>query len=160
MVATFEEKTDYSVVGTRPIRHDGLDKVTGRAVYGADVKLPGLIWGDVLRTDQVHARILSIDTSEAEKLPGVFAVVTHKDFPIAADVEVETGEEVLNMKRTQDNVMASDKVLYRGHVVAGVAAVDRNTATEAVRRIKVEYETLPPVRNVDEAMAERCADTA
>ena len=81
MVATFEEKTDYSVVGTRPIRHDGLDKVTGRAVYGGDVKLPGLIWGDVLRTDQVHARILSIDTSEAEKLPGVFAVATHKDFP-------------------------------------------------------------------------------
>ncbi len=154
MVATFEEKTDYSVVGTRPIRHDGLDKVTGRAVYGADVKLPGLIWGDVLRTDEVHARILSIDTSEAEALPGVFSVATHKDFPVAADMEVETGEEVLNMKRTQDNVMASDKVLYRGHVVAAVAAVDRNTATEAVRRIKVEYESLPPVRNVDEAMAE------
>ena len=154
MVATFEQKKNFSVVGTRPIRHDGLDKVTGRAVYGGDVKLPGLIWGDVLRTDQVHARILSIDTSEAEALPGVFAVATHKDFPTAADMEVETGEEVLNMKRTQDNVMASDKVLYSGHVVAAVAAVDRNTATEAVRRIKVEYETLQPVRNVDEAMAD------
>ena len=154
MVATFEQKKNFSVVGSRPIRHDGLDKVTGRAVYGADVKLPGLIWGDVLRTEQVHARIVSIDTSDAEAMPGVFAVTTHEDFPTAADMEVETGEEVLNLRRTQDNVMASDKVLYKGHVVAGVAAVDRNTASEAVRRIKVEYEALPPVRNVDEAMAD------
>ncbi len=154
MVATFEQKKNFSVVGTRPIRHDGLDKVTGRAVYGADVKLPGLIWGDVLRTNQVHARIISIDTSVAEAMPGVFAVATHKDFPTAADMEVETGEEVLNLKRTQDNVMASDKVLYQGHVVAAVAAVDRNTASEAVRHIKIEYEALPPVRDVDEATAE------
>ena len=154
MVATFEQKKNFTVVGTRPIRHDGLEKVTGRAIYGADVKLPGLIWGDVLRTEQVHARIVSIDTSQAEALPGVFAVTTHKDFPTVADMEVETGEEVLNLRRTQDNVMASDKVLYKGHVVAGVAAVDRNTAAEAVRRIKVVYEALPPVRNVDEAMAD------
>ena len=72
MVATFEQKKNFTVVGTRPIRHDGLEKVTGRAVYGADVKLPGLIWGDVLRTEQVHARIVSIDTSEAEAMPGRF----------------------------------------------------------------------------------------
>ncbi len=153
MVATFEPKTDYQVVGTRPIRHDGLEKVTGRAVYGADVKLPRLIWGDVLRSEQVHARIKSIDTSEAEAMPGVFAVATHDDFPIAEDREIDTGEDIVNLKRDQSNVMASDKVLYKGHVVAAVAAVDRNTASEAVRRITVEYEPLPPVRDVDEAVA-------
>ncbi len=154
MVATFEPKTDFKVVGTRPIRHDGLDKVTGRAVYGGDVKLPRLIWGDVLRSDQVHARIKSIDTSEAETMPGVFAVATHDDFPTAEDREIDTGEDIVNLKRDQSNIMASDKVLYKGHVVAAVAAVDRNTASEALRRIKVEYEPLPVVRNVDEAMAE------
>ena len=154
MVATFEPKTDFKVVGTRPIRHDGLEKVTGRAVYGADVKLPGLIWGDVLRSDHVHARIKSIDTSEAEAMPGVYAVATHDDFPIAEDREIDTGEDIVNLKRDQSNIMASDKVLYKGHVVAAVAAVDRNTATEAVRKIKVEYEPLPIVRNVDEAMAD------
>ena len=154
MVATFEPKTDFNVIGTRPIRHDGLEKVTGRAVYGGDVKLPRLIWGDVLRTEQVHARIKSVDTSEAETMPGVFAVATHDDFPVAEDRDIDTGEDIVNLKRDQSNIMASNKVLYRGHVVAAVAAVDRNTASEALRRIKVEYESLPPVRNVDEAMAD------
>ena len=79
MVQVFENKTSYNVVGTRPIRHDGIDKVTGRAVYGADVKVPGLIWGEVLRSTEVHARIKSIDTSAAEKMPGVFAVMVHQD---------------------------------------------------------------------------------
>ncbi len=154
VMTTFEQQTDYSVIGTRPIRHDGWDKVTGRAIYGGDVKLPRLIWGDVLRSEHPHARIVSIDTSEAEAMPGVFAVVTHDDFPTGEDREIEAGEDIVNIKRDQSNVMASDKVLYRGHAVAAVAAVDRNTATEAVRRIRVEYETLPPVRDVNEAVAE------
>ncbi|MEX0927598.1 MAG: xanthine dehydrogenase family protein molybdopterin-binding subunit [Dehalococcoidia bacterium] len=153
MVATPEPKQAYKVIGTRPIRHDGLDKVTGKALYGADVRLPGLIWGDLLRSPKVHARIKSIDTSEAEKMPGVLAVVTHNDFPAASAGEIDTGEDVVNFKRDSANIMAADKVLYKGHVVAAVAAVDRNTAQEAVRRIKVEYEDLEPVRNVDEAMA-------
>ena len=151
MVQTFETKTDYSVVGTRPIRHDGLEKVTGRAIYGGDVTVPGLIWGEVLRSPHVHARIKTIDVSAAENIPGVFAVVTHEDFPKKTD---DNGVPRVDSDYGVQNLMAGDKVLYKGHVVAAVAAVDRNTAKEAADLIKVEYELLPPVRNVDEAMAD------
>ena len=75
--------TDYKVVGTRPIRHDGADKVTGRAKYGADFQMTGLLQGKVLRSPHAHARIMSIDTSKAEAYPGVKAVVTVKDLPIS-----------------------------------------------------------------------------
>ncbi|MDA0231857.1 MAG: xanthine dehydrogenase family protein molybdopterin-binding subunit [Chloroflexi bacterium] len=153
MVQTYEPKSDYKVVGTRPIRHDGLDKVTGRAVYGADVKVPGLIWGEVLRSPHAHARIKSIDTSAAEAAPGVYAVATNADFPDPRAGEIDSGEDVVNFERDTKNLLAKDKVLYKGHAVAAVAAVDRNTAIEATKLIKVEYELLKPVRNVDEAMA-------
>ena len=153
MVATYEPRHDLKVVGTRPIRHDGYDKVTGRAVYGGDVKVPGLVWGEVLRSPHAHANIKSIDTSEADAMPGVLATMTHADLPIADDKLIDTGEGTVNVRRHAQNVMADDKVLYKGHVVAAVAAVDRNTAQEAANRIKVEYEVLPVVNNVDEAMA-------
>ncbi|MBJ83546.1 MAG: oxidoreductase [Acidimicrobiaceae bacterium] len=153
MVATYETKTDYKVVGKTPIRHDGLDKVTGRAVYGGDVTAPGLIWGDVVRSPHSHARIKSIDTSAAEAMDGVFAVLTHADFPVTEEREISTGEDVVNLKRDQSNVMADDKVHYKGHVIAAVAAVDRNTAQEAASKIKVEYDVLPNVSDVDTAMA-------
>ena len=154
MVATYDTKTDYKVVGKSPIRHDGLDKVTGRAVYGGDVKVPGLIWGDVIRSPHAHARIKSIDTSAAESMDGVFAVLTHADFPVADEREISAGEDVVNLKRDQANVMADDKVHYTGHVVAAVAAIDRNTAQEAANKIKVEYDVLTNVSDVDTAMAE------
>ncbi len=154
MVATYDTKTDYKVVGNSPIRHDGLDKVTGRAVYGGDVKVPGLIWGDVIRSPHAHARIKSIDTSAAEAMDGVFAVLTHADFPVAEEREISTGEDIVNLRRDQANIMADDKVHYKGHVVAAVAAVDRNTAQEAASKIKVEYDVLPVVSDVDAAMAE------
>jgi len=154
MVATYDTKTDYKVVGNSPIRHDGLDKVTGRAVYGGDVKVPGLIWGDVIRSPHAHARIKSIDTSAAEAMDGVFAVLTHADFPVADEREISAGEDVVNLKRDQANVMAADKVHYTGHVVAAVAAIDRNTAQEAANKIKVEYDVLTNVSDVDTAMAE------
>jgi CO/xanthine dehydrogenase Mo-binding subunit len=154
MVATYDTKTDYKVVGKSPIRHDGLDKVTGRAVYGGDVKVPGLIWGDVIRSPHAHARIKSIDTSAAESMDGVFAVLTHADFPVADEREISAGEDVVNLKRDQANVMAHDKVHYTGHVVAAVAAIDRNTAQEAANKIKVEYDVLTNVSDVDTAMAE------
>lgn len=156
MVVTPQENTPkagYAVIGTRPIRHDGVDKVTGRATYGADVRLPGLVWAEVLRSPYAHARITKIDTSEAEKMPGVLAVLTHRDFPAASGGEVQAGEDVVDFKRTSANIMANDKVLYKGHVVAAVAAVDRNTALEGVHRIKVDYEPLDVITNVDEAMA-------
>ena len=98
MVTTYKEKKSYRVIGTRPIRHDGLDKVTGKAVYGADVKLPGLIWGELLRSPYAHARINKIDTSAAEKMPGVLAVVTHSDFPAASAKEIDIGEDVARAK--------------------------------------------------------------
>ena len=154
MVATYDTKTDYKVVGNSPIRHDGLDKVTGRAVYGGDVKVPGLIWGDVIRSPHAHARIKSIDTSAAEAMDGVFAVLTHADFPVTDEREISAGEDVVNLKRDQANVMADDKVHYTGHVVAAVAAIDRNTAQEAANKIKVEYDVLTNVSDVDTAMAE------
>ena len=154
MVATFEPRQEYRVIGTRPIRHDGYDKVTGRAIYGADVKMPGLVWGDVLRSPHAHARVKSVDTSEAEAMPGVLAVATNADMPQLEDGLVDLGEGSVNFKWASDNILASDKVLYAGHVVAGVAALDRNTAQEAVSRIKVEYEVLPSATNVDDALAE------
>ena len=97
MVAKFEPKTDYKVVGTRPIRHDGYDKVTGRAVYGADVQLPGLIWGVCVRSPHAHANIKSIDTSAAEASDGVFAVITGADMPKAASKLVDLGEGNINL---------------------------------------------------------------
>ena len=154
MVATYDTKTDYKVVGTNPIRHDGLDKVTGRAIYGGDVRVPGLIWGDVIRSPHAHARIKSIDTSAAEAMDGVYAVLTHADFPVVDEREIEAGEDVVNLKRDQSNIMADDKVHYKGHVVAAVAAVDRNTAQEAASKIRVEYEVFANVSDVDAAMAE------
>ena len=152
MVSTSENK-NYKVIGTRPIRHDGYDKVTGRAQYGADIKLPGMLIGAVLRSPYAHAKIKSIDTSEAEKMDGVFAVMTSKDLPRLGDVVRGNSEESGSEKHLSENVMAFDKVLYKGHVVAGVAAKDQNTAFEAVKKIKVDYEVLKPVINVDQAMA-------
>ena len=154
MVATFEPRQDYRVIGTRPIRHDGYDKVTGRAIYGADVKMPGLVWGDVLRSPHAHAIVKSVDTSEAEAMPGVLAVATNADMPQLEGGVVDLGEGTVNFKWASDNILASDKVVYAGHVVAGVAALDRNTAQEAVNSIKVEYEVLPSATNVDDALAE------
>jgi CO/xanthine dehydrogenase Mo-binding subunit len=157
MAATYDTKTDYKVIGKSPIRHDGLDKVIGRAIYGGDVKVPGLIWGDVLRSPHAHARIKSIDTSAAEAMDGVFAVLTNDDFPQADDKIIDTGEGTVNLRRGQSNVMAYDKAHYKGHVVAAVAAVDRNTAQEAAQAIKVEYEVLEAISDIDAAMADGAA---
>ena len=146
------KKSDYKVIGTRPIRHDGYDKVTGRAQYGADIKLPGMIFGAVLRSPHAHANIKNIDTSKAENMNGVFAVMTAKDLPRLTDKQRGNSEESGSEKHLSENVMALDKVLYKGHVVAAVSAKDMNTAREAVKKIIVDYEVLKPVINVDQAM--------
>ncbi|MGE3314082.1 MAG: xanthine dehydrogenase family protein molybdopterin-binding subunit [Planctomycetaceae bacterium] len=146
------EKPKYKVIGTRPIRHDGVDKVVGRAKYGADVKLSGMVYGVVLRSPHAHARIKSIDTSAAEKLPGVRAVVTSADLAEQGDRIVELGEGAANMRHLSANVLARGKVNYRGHAVAAVAADSIHIASEAVKLIKVDYETLPPVTDVRKAM--------
>ena len=153
MVETFEPKSDYRVIGSRPVRHDGFDKVTGRAIYGADVKLPGLIWGALARSPHAHAIVKSIDTSEAEKTPGVLGVITSKDMPETEDKMIDLGEGDENPRWTSNRLMASTKVIYRGHPVAAVAAADRYVAEEAAKKVKVEYEILPVHNDVDSALA-------
>ena len=147
------EERDLKVVGSNPIeRSDAVEKVTGRARYAADYNLPGQLIGKVLRSPHAHARVISIDTSEAEKLPGVKAVVTRDDFP---DMEVEhaaSGELMVNFRDVTRNVMAREKVLYDGHPVAAIAATSNVIARQALKLIKVEYEVLPHVIDVVEAM--------
>ena len=146
--------TTYNVLGTRPIRHDGADKVTGRALYGADLQLARMVHGAVLRSPHAHARILRLDTSKAEALPGVFAVVTAADFPpAAADKIVDFGEGDTLLSSLRGNILASGKVLYSGHAVAAVAAVNAHVAAEAVALIEVDYEPLPCVLTAPAAMA-------
>lgn len=145
---------DYDVIGTRPVRHDGTDKVTGRAIYGADFDASGLLHGKILRSPHAHAKILSIDTSKAEKLPGVKAVVTSADFPTVSDKKVDLGEDETNLQWLKDNVLASGKALYSGHAIAGVAATNPHIAEEALKLIEVKYEVLPPVLTTHEAMAD------
>ena len=96
--------TDYNVVGTRPVRPDGADKVTGRAKYGGDFQMTGLLHGQVLRSPHAHARIKSIDTSKAEAYPGVRAVVTVKDLPISQMENPDQG-----MRHASDNVLARQR---------------------------------------------------
>ncbi len=146
------EKKEYKVIGTRPIRHDGVDKVTGRAIYGADFHITGLLHGRVLRSPHAHARIISIDTSRAEALPGVKGIVTAQDLPEAGDKIADLGEGAVNLKYLCDNILASDKALYKGHAVAAVAATNPHIAEEACHLIDIEYEVLPPVLEVRQAM--------
>lgn len=135
----------YKVIGTRPIRHDGADKVTGKAIYTADVQLSGMVHGAILRSPHAHAKILSIDTSEAETMPGVVAVVTATDLPGLKDQIAQLGEGAVNLKYLGANCLAHEKALYKGHAIAAVAAKTLHQANEAVQRIKVEYEVLPAV---------------
>jgi len=144
----------YKVIGTRPIRPDGADKVTGRAQYGADIRLTGMRHCRVLRSPIAHGRIVRIDTSRAEALDGVRAVVTGRDLPAARDVVEEMGEAAANLRDLSNNCLAHDKVVYRGHAVAAVAAINPHIALEALSLIDVEYEPLPPVLDVRDAMRE------
>ena len=145
--------SDLKVVGTRPIRPDGVDKVIGRAVFAADTRAAGMLWGKIKRSPHAHAKILSIDTSAAEALPGVKAVVTAADFPEITSEEAFVGEGPMNFRDLSRNIMARDKALYEGHAVAAVAATTQEIASQALDLIDVTYEVLPFVIDVDEAMA-------
>ncbi|MFB0932744.1 MAG: molybdopterin-dependent oxidoreductase, partial [Pseudomonadales bacterium] len=135
----------FEQVGRRVRRPDGVDKVTGRAKYGADAYAPGQLVGLILRSPHAHARIKKIDISKAEKLPGVKAVVTCEDLP-----DLTGGNR--GMMDILENCMARGRALYDGHAVAAVAAVDKTIAKQALKLIKVTYEKLPHVTDVDEAM--------
>jgi CO/xanthine dehydrogenase Mo-binding subunit len=138
------EARDFRVVGTRPVRPDGVDKVTGRANYGADFALPRMVQGRVLRSPHAHARIVRIDTTRAAALPGVFAVVTGADLP-GRGQDAEGG--------IPENILARGKVLYHGHPVAAVAARSGDVAERALAAIDVEYEVLPAVLSIEAALA-------
>ncbi len=138
-----ERISEFKLVGTRPDRPDGLDKVTGRARYGADISAANMLYAAVVRSPHAHARIKSIDTSKAEALAGVKAIVTRADFP-----EGLTGEDW----NLQENTIAGEKALYDGHAVAAVAATSAIVAQDAARLVEVEYEVLPHVIDVDDAI--------
>ena len=146
---------EYNVVGTRPIRHDGWEKVTGRARYAADVHLPGMLSGKILRSPHAHARIKSIDCSRALQLPGVQAVATAADLPdISPKLSAQEEGGIANYGFLIRNVLAREKALYLGHAIAAVAATSPHVAEEALSLIDVEYEVLPPVVTPRDAMRE------
>ncbi|MGI9523388.1 MAG: xanthine dehydrogenase family protein molybdopterin-binding subunit [Hyphomicrobiaceae bacterium] len=145
------ETGNHNWIGKRTIRPDGEDKVTGRANYGADHALPGMLWGKVLRSPHPHARIRSIDFAKALALPGVKAVMSGQDlveFPL--DKAVMVG--IQDMRWMCRNVMARQKALFAGHPVAAVAAISSKIAAEAVKLIEVDYEILPWAIELDDAM--------
>ncbi len=144
---------EFNVVGTRPVRPDGADKVTGKAHYSADINLPGLLHGKVLRSPHAHARIKSLDTSRAEAHPDVKAVITSADIQKPSGRASELAEgAMVNYRFLSNNVIAEGKVLYKGHAIAAVAASSAHAAEEALKLIDVEYEVLPPVMDGKEAM--------
>src|SRR6202162_6030451 len=142
----------FKWVGTRPVRPDGVPKVTGLAQYGADLAMPGELVGRILRSPHAHARIRSIDTTTAAALPGVKAVVTSADFPEQKFEYVGPERVAQNFWHMTRNIMAREKALYEGHAVAAVAAASKAIADAALALIVVDYEVLPHVIDVDEAM--------
>lgn len=144
--------SEFKWVGTRPLRPDGVDKVTGRARFGADLAMQGQLVGQVLRSPHPHARINSIDVSAAAKLPGVKAIVTRDDFKDQPSEFIPAGEMMINYRDVVRSVMAREKTLYEGHPVAAVAATSARIAKQALKLIKVDYQVLPHVIDVVEAM--------
>ncbi len=145
-MTAIENPKTYKWVGTRPIRHDGYDKVVGKARFAADLNLPGQLHAAYLRSPHAHANIASIDTSKAEAMPGVKAVVTGDDFP-ALDITDPNHDVSIN-------VLARGTVLYHGHAIAAVAATTKAEAQAAAAANEVEYELLPVVLGIDEAIAD------
>src|SRR4029079_13682559 len=144
--------TNNKWIGQRTIRPDGMDKVTGRAQFAADTNMPGMIWGKVLRSPHPHARIKSINTAKAEALPGVKAVVTARDivdFPIANGAVMLGIQDMRWMCR---NVMAREKEMFPCPSVAAVAATSEAIAAEACKLIEVDYEVLPFVIEIEDAI--------
>ncbi len=146
---------EYKVVGKRPVRPDGTDKVTGRARYGADVMMGGMLHGKILRSPHPHALVLSIDTSRAEAHPEVRAVAVSSDLaPAENRIRADVDGIQSNFGYLSNNVLAGEKVLYVGHPVAALAATSPHAAQEALSLIRVEYEVLDSVMDIDAALAD------
>ena len=141
-----------TLIGTSPVRPDGVPKVTGTAQYGADYSLPGMLWASVLRSPHAHATIRSIDVSKALALSGVKSVIIGSDLPEQAFEYVGPERAAVNYWHMTRNVLARDKVLYEGHALAAVAATTQAIAEQALRLIDVDYDLLPHVIDVDDAM--------
>jgi xanthine dehydrogenase molybdenum-binding subunit len=138
---------EYNVVGTRPVRHDGVDKVTGRAKYGGDFTTSGLLFGKVLRSPHAHAIIESINTEKAEKLEGVISIVTAEDLPVSSMTKPSR-----SLVLESNNILADKKALYKGHAIAAVCAANSHVAEQAIGLIEVKYKVLDPVIDVRDAM--------
>ncbi|HVB17905.1 MAG TPA: xanthine dehydrogenase family protein molybdopterin-binding subunit, partial [Stellaceae bacterium] len=151
---SYLDKSALKIVGSRPIRPDGVDKVTGRANFGADMVMPGMLWGRIKRSPHAHARIVSINTAKAAALPGVKAVITRADFPDLTPAQVAANNGPHNLRDLSENCMAKGKALYEGHAVAAVAATSPLIADQALDLIEVQYEILPHVMDVEAAMAD------
>jgi CO/xanthine dehydrogenase Mo-binding subunit len=147
-----ERGRKFRVVGQSPAHHDFVNKVRGTLLYAADWNLPGMIHGKVVRSDVAPAKIVRIDTSAAERLEGVVAVLTAADVPHNAIVEHASGG--LGELTVEQPVLAGDRVRYVGEPVAVVAATDPETAAEAADLVEVEYEPLPGVYRPEDAMAD------
>ncbi len=147
-----EVKRDFKWIGTRPVRPDGVEKVNGRAKYGADYIFPGMLTLKVLRSPHAHARILSLDTTKAAAHPGVKAVMTADDLPDQKFEYVGPDRVQVNFHHITRNIMAREKALYEGHAIAAVAATSERIADEAIELIEVEYEVLPHVIDVQDAI--------
>ena len=138
------KEDEFAVIGRSVPKIDGRVKVTGEALYTGDLKFPNMLFGKILTSPHAHARILNIDTSEAKKLPGVKAVITHEDVP--------TKKYGISPARYDENIFCIDKVRFVGDEVAAVAAIDEETVYKALKLIKVEYEVLPAVFDPLEAL--------
>src|SRR5436190_6155900 len=139
---------EYRVIGKPVARVDAVDKVTGTARYAADMNLPGMLWGKFVRSPHPHARIKRIDTSRAEALPGVHAVITQAS--LGADATIESEDKVHGIKASR-KLFCDDVVRYQGAMIAAVAAVSAEVAAQAAELVEVEYELLPAVDDVVEA---------
>jgi CO/xanthine dehydrogenase Mo-binding subunit len=141
-----------TIIGTRPVRPDGMDKVTGRARFGADFNLPGSLTGVVFRSPHAHARLLSVDVSKAMALPGVKAIITAEDLPVISEDLALINNQPPDFRDLSANILARGKVLYEGHAIAAIAAVDEQTAQQALALIDVDYAVLPHVIDLQRAM--------
>ncbi|HET8839962.1 MAG TPA: aldehyde oxidase, partial [Ktedonobacteraceae bacterium] len=139
-----QEKRAYKVIGQPLPKVDAYGKVTGRALYADDIMLPRMLHAALLRSPHPHARILSIDTRKAQDLPGVLAVITGEDLPRKFGILPSSQDEY---------ALAIDKVRYVGDPVAAIAALDTETLEEALKLVQVEYELLPALMSIDEALA-------
>lgn len=139
-------KENYSVIGNSVPKIDARVKVTGQAIYAGDLKFPNMLFGKILTSPHAHARILKIDTSQAQRLPGVKAVITHKDVPVK--------KYGVSPARRDENIFCIDKVRHVGDKVAAVAAIDEETVYRALKLIEVDYEVLPAVFDPIEAMVQ------